>query len=121
MWLNFVKWCDGVESKYHFKVYKDIGAYGRWLEAGDELYDALQMLDDLTDTTNRQAAYKNLAAISAILVCVQLLKNLNFHLLLVNFYLCPIFQFMKLQLFILCIIYHRLVNILFKYVQQLHA
>ena len=41
--------------------------------------NALQMLDDLTDTTYRQAAYKNLAAISAILVCVQLLKNLNFH------------------------------------------
>ena len=38
-----------------------------------------EMLDDLTTTTQKQSTYKELAAISSILVCVQLLKNLNFH------------------------------------------
>ena len=79
LWIDFAAWCSGVESKYHFFVYDDINAYGRWLKAGDGLVDALEMLDDLTTTTQKQSTYKELAAISSILVCVQLLKNLNFH------------------------------------------
>jgi hypothetical protein len=79
MWVNYARWCSEVQSKYHFKVYKDNNAYGRWLQAGHELADALLMLDDLNETTRLLDRYKQLAAVSSILVCVQLLKNLNFH------------------------------------------
>merc|ERR1712096_267289 len=78
-WIDYTGWCSGITTRYHFDVYDDINAYGRWFWAGDGLADSLRMIDDLEETTFRRSGYTTTAATSAILICVQLFKNLDFH------------------------------------------
>lgn len=78
-WLDLITRTNSFAIDMEYKVYKDYKATGRLPQTTKDMGVLQDVLDEMFDISQARLNYGNVLVCTLMLVCLQMLKNLDFH------------------------------------------